>query len=297
MTRAKENTPKAVSIVEVGPRDGLQNEDSIVSTQVKVQFVRALAKAGLEHIEVSSFVRPDLVPQLADARELFDILADDETLDGVRLTALVPNERGLERALKAGVRSVAVMCAASETFSEKNVGCSARKAIERARAVAGLALSSGIAVRAYVSTAFHCPFEGNVDSRAAGSIVDTIRALGVREISLADTTGHATPDQVDELLTRVDSSGTLDDVALHLHDTHGRALRNARVGLDHGIREFDASAGGLGGCPFAPGASGNLATEVLVGFLENEGITTSVDLDGLSAARSIITEALGDSAE
>ncbi len=276
--------PPTVRIVEVGPRDGLQNESATVPSDVKVAFVEALAAAGHRHIEVTSFVRPDLVPQLADADRVF---RDVRKRDGVVYTALVPNERGLDRALAAGARSIAVFTAASETFSQRNTGCDVATSLERVRRVARRARDEGLQVRAYVSTAFVCPYEGVIPPAAVTAIVDELRAAGIESISIGDTIGVADPAMVDRLLDRLldasaarrpDAARPLEGIALHLHDTRHRALANTLVGLQHGVEEYDSSAGGLGGCPFAPGASGNLDTHLLVEMLEAMGIATGIDL-------------------
>jgi hydroxymethylglutaryl-CoA lyase len=283
LTKLLERCPTDVSVVEVGPRDGLQNEASVVGTHAKAVFVDALVNAGLRHVEVSSFVRADLVPQLADAAEVFATIARRE---GVRYTALVPNERGLERALSVGVDSIAVLTAASDAFNERNLGCDTRTTLERIRVIVdGLPLES-VSVRGYISTALHCPFEGAIDPTRVAGLVDELRGLGINEISLGDTTGVAFPTDVHALLERVDD---LDGIALHLHDTHGRALANALVGLQHGVKEYDASAGGLGGCPFAPGAAGNVATEARVELFEGMGISTGVDVEQVRMARAALT--------
>ncbi|MBI4606011.1 MAG: hydroxymethylglutaryl-CoA lyase [Planctomycetes bacterium] len=268
--------PASVRAVEVGPRDGLQNEPELVPAAVKVAFVEALAGAGHRHIEVASFVSPRRVPQLSDAEDVFRALRPRE---GVRYTALVPNEEGLRRALDAGVASIAVFTAASESFSQKNTGCSIAESLERIRKVVSRAAREGLRVRGYVSMAFSCPYEGPIAASRVLDVVDRLRALGVLEVSLGDTTGAAFPDQVARLLEDLAARhGGLAGFALHLHDTHRRALANALAGLLLGIEELDSSSGGLGGCPFAPGAKGNVATEDLVELLEGMGIATGIDL-------------------
>jgi hydroxymethylglutaryl-CoA lyase len=274
--------PRTVHIVEVGPRDGLQNETAPIPTAAKIAFIEALVRAGHRHIEVAAFVSPRRVPQMADAEAVCGGLRGESR---ARLTALVPNEEGLERAAGAGVTSIAVFTAASEAFSQKNAGCSIAESLDRLRRVAELALARGMQLRAYVSTAFVCPYQGPVAPAAVLPVVEALRGAGFASISVADTLGAAFPTQVDELLARLrERFGSLASFALHLHDTHRRALANAVVGLAHGIEELDSSAGGLGGCPFAPGAKGNVATEDLVEMLHGMGITTGVDAAATRAA-------------
>lgn len=274
--------PATVEVVEVGPRDGLQNTSRSVSTAEKIAFTEALVDAGCKHVEVSSFVSPKRVPQLADAEAVFNGL---HRRRGVVYTALVPNERGLERALKAGVRSIAVLTAASETFNRRNLGCSTEESLERMRAVVEHPSARELRLRAYISTAFVCPYEGAVATAAVAELVRRIDDLGVHNISLGDTLGAAYPDVVSRLLDAVEARRPLDGIALHLHDTYRRALANVLVGLLHGVSEFDSSAGGLGGCPFAPGARGNVATEELVDFLHGLGVTTGIDVAKVRQAR------------
>jgi hydroxymethylglutaryl-CoA lyase len=292
-----DKSPARVRIVEVGPRDGLQNEARAVPTALKLRFIDALADAGHRHIEVGSFVRPDRVPQLADAEALFRGL---RRRDGVVYTALVPNRRGLERALAAGVESIAVFTAASEAFSAKNAGASIAESIDAIRAVASEAQAAGLRIRAYVSCAFVCPYEGTIAPERVLRVLGELRALGIAAISIGDTLGAADPRGVDRLLEAIaarcpaprSAGAPLAGLALHLHDTYGRALANAVVGLAHGIEEFDASAGGLGGCPFAPGAKGNLDTGTLVSMLAAMGIETGIDLDAHERAAKLIRGAL-----
>lgn len=281
--------PSTVRIVEVGPRDGLQNEAVFVPTAKKIAFVDALSDAGHTHIEVTSFVSPRRVPQLADAGDVFRGIRKSP---GTTYTALVPNEEGLQRSLAAGARSIAVFTAASETFNRKNIGCSIDESIQRIAAVLRAA-PEGLRVRGYVSTAFVCPYEGTIDSLTALDVILRLRSLGIEEISIGDTLGAAWPDQVSRLLEAVDGSIGLRGIALHLHDTHRRALLNALVGLLHGVEEFDSSAGGLGGCPFAPGAKGNVATEELVALLHGMGISTGIDIEKERAAAERIRQVTG----
>jgi hydroxymethylglutaryl-CoA lyase len=276
-----------VQIVEVGPRDGLQAEPKPVSLELKLGLIRNLAAAGLRRIEAASFVRPDRVPQMADGAELWPQLPT-----GPRYMALVPNARGLERALALGVREIAVFTGASEAFVEANIGMSIADSLTAFRGVIEgfrAATPEGF-VRGYVSTAFECPYSGPVEPEAAAQVGQALVEMGVDEIAFADTIGKAGPSEVKRLL-RVSQGGA--SVALHFHDTWGTAIANVAAGLEMGVRVFDASAGGLGGCPFAPGAGGNLATEDLVYFLEREGLETGVDLDALARASEAVLRELG----
>src|SRR5262245_4082671 len=241
--------PARVRVVEVGPRDGLQNEKRVVDAATKIAFVEALAEAGHQHVEVTSFVDPRRVPQLADAEEVF---AGIRRRPGVTYTALVPNAKGMERALRAGVRSVAVFVAASDAFNRANIGCTAAEALERFRPVAEAAAREGIRLRGYLSTAFVCPYSGKVDPSTAADLAARLRDLGAERVAVSDTIGAADPRSVDRLLDEVEKRMGLEKVALHLHDTYRRALANALAGLQRGIDELDSSGGGLGGCPFAP---------------------------------------------
>lgn len=269
--------PARIRITEVGPRDGLQNEPDPVPTEGKAAFVRALVAAGHTDIEVSSFVRPDRVPQLADATALFEALGPAP--EGVTYGALVPNERGLAGALAAGVGKVAVFTAASETFNERNVNTSIEGSIERFRPVVEGAKDAGLPVRGYVSTAVACPYEGGIEPGAVRDVCLRLLALGCDEISVGDTIGAATPAHVGRLLDVLLADVPAEQIVLHFHDTRGMAVANVVEGLRRGITAFDASSGGLGGCPFAPGATGNLATEDLVYLLDGMGLATGVDLE------------------
>ena len=251
------NKPAAVRIVEVGPRDGLQNEPAPVGTADKIAFVNALSDAGHRVIEVSAFVSPKWVPQMADAAEVFAGIA---RRSGTRYTALVPNLAGLQRAIAARVDEIAVFAAASESFSRRNINQSIAESLETYRAVCAAAKDAGLPVRAYVSTAFGCPFEGAVAPAAVADVSAALMEMGAYEVAVSDTIGIAHPGQVAPVLAAVAARVPLDRVALHFHDTRGTALANVLTALDLGVTTFDASAGGLGGCPYAPGATGNLAT-------------------------------------
>jgi hydroxymethylglutaryl-CoA lyase len=283
--------PTRVRIMEVAPRDGLQNESDPIPAPEKIRLVNALARAGLTDIEVSSFVRPDLVPQLADSAEVFRGI---ERRDGVRYWALVPNARGLERAKEVGVNSVAVFTAASDGFNRANVNASVEESLAQLKPVIRDAKGAGLAVRGYVSTVFGCPYAGAVDPSAAARVSRTLLDSGCDEISLGDTIGAAVPVDIQRVLEAHDQFGVDRGVlALHLHDTRGTALANVYAGLQNGVARFDSSAGGLGGCPFAPGASGNLATEDLVYLLEGLGIDCGVSFEELVEASGRIGRILG----
>ena len=267
--------------MEVGPRDGLQNEPVIVPTADKITLVDRLSAAGLPVVEVTSFVAPSLVPQLADAEQ---VLAGITRRPGVRYPVLVPNARGLERAQAAGAREIAVFTAASDAFAQENIGVTIERSLEIYRSVVAEAIAAGMWVRGYVSTALGCPYQGSVDPIAVAEVTEALARMGCSEISIGDTIGVGTPETVAAMLDVVLARIGSDRIALHLHDTAGRALANVAVGLDHGVRVFDSSVAGLGGCPFAPGAPGNLATEALVELLHGRGLRTGVDLDAVRAA-------------
>ena len=283
--------PQRVTVYEVGPRDGLQNEPEALSVEDRAQFVDLLTEAGLPAIEVGSFVSPTAIPQLAATEEVF---ARIHRASGVRYPALVPNVRGLERAIAAGVREIAVFTAASETFNRHNIHAGIDESIERFQPVVARAAEEGIRVRGYVSTAFGCPYEGEISPEAVREVVHKLLDLPVDEISIGDTIGVATPSGVfDVVETLYDSGVTRGVLALHMHDTRGTALANVYAGLQCGITTFDSSAGGLGGCPYAPGASGNLATEDLLFLLEGLGVETGVTLPKVVAASRFLAGALG----
>ena len=267
-----------VVIYEVGPRDGLQNEPETVATEAKAELVRRLASAGLSRIEITSFVSPKWIPQLADADELCRVVARPPS---ATFSALVPNEAGYERFRAARLPVAAFFVSASETHNRKNVNRGIAEHLERFRPLAARARADGVLLRAYVSTVCGCPYEGDVAQGAVVELVRRLDALGADEISLGDTIGVGHPRQVRELVRAVADAVALERIALHLHDTWGRALANVQAGWEAGIRTFDASLGGLGGCPYAPGASGNVATEDVVDLFEKSGVTTGVDLDAL----------------
>ena len=278
-----------VTIVEVGPRDGLQNERVALSTADKIEFVNRLSAAGLPVIEVSAFVSPKWVPQMADAAEVF---AGITRRPGTRYTALVPNLAGLERAARAGVTEIAVFAASTETFSRRNINQSIDDSLASYKQVCDRALAAGLRVRGYLSTAFGCPFEGDVAPERVAGLAARLLELGVFEVALSDTIGIAHPGQVPRVLEAVLAQIPVDTIALHFHDTRGTALANVLAALPYGIATFDASAGGLGGCPFAPGAAGNLATDDLIYMLDGLGIETRVSLAALAEASAFIAERL-----
>jgi hydroxymethylglutaryl-CoA lyase len=281
--------PKRVRIVEVGPRDGLQNESKIVATEDKAEFIRLLAEAGLKDIEVASFVHPKWVPQLADARELIKEL---KPRPDVRYSALVPNMKGFERAIESGIRRIAVFTAASETFNRKNINMGIDESIAVFKPVVAGALKEGISVRGYVSTCFVCPYEGAIAKERVAQVTRALFDLGVDEVSIGDTIGAATPRDVESTGAHLLQSFPVAQLAMHFHDTYGMAVANVYQALQMGFTTFDSSAGGLGGCPYAPGASGNVATEDLLYLLDRLDIETGVDLKLVRRASYFIAQQL-----
>jgi len=281
--------PRHITVVEVGPRDGLQNEHALVNTRDKIEFVNRLTAAHLPVIEVSAFVSPKWVPQMADASEVF---AGITRAPGIRYTALVPNLAGLDRALQAGVTEIAVFAASTETFSQKNINQSIDDSLANYKQVCERATASGLRVRGYLSTAFGCPFEGRVAPERVAELTARLLELGVFEVAVSDTIGIAHPGDVPRVLTAVLARAPVDRIALHFHDTRGTALANVLTALPFGISTFDASAGGLGGCPYAPGAAGNLATDDLIYMLDGLGMDTGVSLTALSEASAFIESKL-----
>src|ERR1700730_17854808 len=284
--------PASVRIVEVGPRDGLQNEKVLIPTEQKIQFIQMLAAAGLPVVEATSFVSPRAIPQLGDAGA---VMAGLTRLLATEYPVLVPNIKGMERAIGAGVRSIAVFTAASESFTRHNINATIAESLANFQPVVKLAQQEGIPVRRYISTVFGCPYEGRV---APQKVLDVARALlemGISELSLGDTIGVATPNQVAEIIELLLYQGNIpvDQLAVHFHDTRGTALANVLMALQLGISIVDASAGGLGGCPYAPGAAGNLATEDLLYMLHGMGIQTGVSLERVVEATSFIAPLLG----
>jgi hydroxymethylglutaryl-CoA lyase len=277
--------PSHVTIVEVGPRDGLQNEPVVVSTADKIAFVNLLSAARLPVIEVSAFVSPKWVPQMADASEVF---AGITRRPDTRYTALVPNLAGLDRALAAGVAEIAIFAASSETFSRRNINQGVDDSLAAYQQVSDRARAAGLRVRGYLSTAFGCPFEGSVAPARVAEIAARLIEVGVFEVAISDTIGIAHPGQVPRVLDAVLARVPVAQIALHYHDTRGTALANVLASLPYGVATFDASSGGLGGCPYAPGAAGNLATDDLVYMLDGLGIETGVSLEQVTAASAFI---------
>jgi hydroxymethylglutaryl-CoA lyase len=285
--------PTEVRIYEVGPRDGLQNEAREVATDTKLEYIALLRAAGLREIEATSFVSPKAIPQLADADELMRALSARRS-DDVRYPVLVPNERGLQRAEAAGARAIAVFTAATDAFAERNIGMTVDGSLDAFGPVLERARSLGWWTRAYVSTAFGCPFTGRVDPQRVVEVSLRLIELGAVEICIGDTIGVGVPAQVSELTGRLLEAGIPSDgLAYHFHDTRGTALANVMAGLQGGVRCFDASTGGTGGCPYAPGAAGNLATEDLVYLLDGMGIRHGAHLPGVLLAARFISNALG----
>jgi hydroxymethylglutaryl-CoA lyase len=278
-----------VRVVEVGPRDGLQNERTAVTTADKIAFVDRLAAAGLREIEVTAFVSPRWVPQMADAVE---VARGIERRPGLVCSALVPNVVGLERARAAGLSDVAIFAAASETFSRRNINRGIDESFAEYAQVVEASRTGGMRVRGYLSTCFGCPYEGEIDPGRVAVLAERLASIGVFEVVLSDTIGVAHPGQVRTVLKTVAERVPTDRLALHLHDTRGTALANVLMALELGVRTFDASAGGLGGCPYAPGAAGNLATEDLVYMLDGLGIRSGIDLEALAAASAFLEQRL-----
>lgn len=273
--------PAKATIYEVGPRDGLQNEARQVPTADKIRFIDALVAAGIRDIEITSFVSPKWIPQLADAAE---VARGVHRAPGVRMSALVPNRRGLDTALASGMKEIAVFLSSSEAHNKKNINKTIAETLTAFDDVIPHARAAGVAVRAYVSTVFGCPYEGDVAPAATVALMRQLRDMGVYQVSLGDTIGVANPQQVEDVLGQVLAVAPAPEIAVHFHDTQGTALANCLVALTMGITTIDASAGGLGGCPYAPGAAGNLATEDVVAMLHAMNVQTGIDLDKLADA-------------
>ncbi|MDF6020993.1 hydroxymethylglutaryl-CoA lyase [Streptomyces sp. JH34] len=294
MTVPAPGLPDRVRIHEVGARDGLQNEKSVVPTEVKAEFVRRLAEAGLSTIEATSFVHPKWVPQLADAEQLFPMLGEIADVGDVALPVLVPNERGLDRALALGARRIAVFGSATETFAARNLNRTVDESLAMFEPVVARAKDAGVHVRGYLSMCFGDPWEGAVPVAQVVRVARALTDLGCDELSLGDTIGVATPGHVRALLSALNDAGVrTDTIGVHFHDTYGQALSNTLAALQHGVTTVDASAGGLGGCPYAKSATGNLATEDLVWMLDGLGVHTGVDLGALTATSVWMAEQLG----
>lgn len=285
-----ERLPETVKVFEVGPRDGLQNESKHVPTADKVRLIEALAQTGLKNIEITSFVSPKWIPQLADGLE---VARSVKLPPDVQTSALVPNLKGYESAKQAGLKEIALFMSATETHSLKNINKSIADALATLKEVATLARGDGMRIRAYLSVVFICPYEGLVPAGQVAKLLMPLLEMGIDEISLGDTIGAATPKQVIELLKLISNDLDLRKVALHFHDTMGTALSNVVAGLESGVTTFDASIGGMGGCPYAPGAAGNLATEDLVYLLDRSGVKTGIDLEKLVDCGALAQEILG----
>jgi hydroxymethylglutaryl-CoA lyase len=284
--------PHTVRVVEVGPRDGLQNEKALIPTEQKIQFIAMLAEAGLPVVEATSFVSPRAIPQLSDADA---VMAGLTRLPTTSYPVLVPNLKGMERALAADVQAIAVFTAASESFTHHNINAAIAQSLANFRPVVALAQQEGIPVRGYISTVFGCPYEGAVEPKRVLYVAQALLEMGVDELSLGDTIGVATPNQVVDVLGLLLSVGAIpvEQLAVHFHDTRGTALANVLMALQLGVSIVDSSAGGLGGCPYAPGAAGNLATEDLLYMLHGMGIRTGVNLEKVVAATRFIAPLLG----
>jgi isopropylmalate/homocitrate/citramalate synthase len=282
--------PNKVKIVEVGPRDGLQNEATILATDVKMKFINQLSETGLSHIEVSSFVSPKWIPQLADHKEIFQVINQKQ---GVHYSALVPNLRGLETALSAGVKNIAVFTTPSQQFSQKNIHCSVEESLRQIADITQLAQQHRLTIRGYISCALGCPYEGEIAPKKVAEMALALINMGCTEISLSDTIGRGTPLQVQQLLHAVSSVVSMTILAVHFHDTFGQALANIYAALEQGISTVDSSVAGLGGCPYAKGATGNVATEDVVYMLDGMGIETGVNLKQLVMAGRYIAMQLG----
>jgi hydroxymethylglutaryl-CoA lyase len=280
----------SVRIVEVGPRDGLQNEKTPVSVADRIAFIKALLAAGLSTIEVGAFVSPKAIPQMANSDQ---VLREVNGQAGGEFHVLVPNEKGYEAARAAGAKAIAVFAAASESFSRANINCSVAESIERFKPVIARAKADGVKVRGYISCVLGCPYEGEVKPQAVVEVARTLWDLGCYEISLGDTIGVGTPIKARHLLRAVAAEVPMEKLAMHFHDTYGQALANLYAGMEEGARVIDSAAGGLGGCPFAPGATGNVATEDVVYMLEGMGIATGVDMAKLLAATNEISRLIG----
>lgn len=286
-----EKLPARVKVVEVGPRDGLQNEPNLVETEDKIRLIQALAQSGLSHIEVTSFVSPKWIPQLKDASEVASGLAKLK-LDGVTTSCLVPNLKGYERFKESRLDELALFMSATESHSKKNINKSIEEALATLKEVADVAKADGYRIRVYLSVVFECPYEGRVNSQQVLKVTEKLVAMGVDEVSLGDTIGAATPKDVFKIVKDVSRYVDPQKLALHFHDTRGTALANVVAGLEAGVTIFDASLGGLGGCPYAPGAAGNLATEDLVYMLDGLGVDTGIDLEKLVDAGALAQKLL-----
>lgn len=282
--------PRRVTIFEVGPRDGLQNEATTIEAYVKVSLVNRLSNTGLSKIEAGSFVSPKWVPQMKSSNAVFSLI---DRNDGISYTALTPNLKGLDAAIESGVDEVAIFGAASESFSQKNINCSINESLERFRPLVDKALSLEIPVRGYVSCVVGCPYEGFIEPQQVAHLAKELFEMGCYEISLGDTIGVGTPSKIQAMIVDVSDVMPIEKIALHCHDTYGQALANIYAALDLGVSVFDSSVAGLGGCPYAKGASGNVATEDLLYMLDGMGIETGVDLEAMISVGDYISKQLG----
>ena len=279
-----------VRIIEMGPRDGLQNERTPVSVEARIAFITALVGAGLDTVEVGAFVSPKAIPQMASSDAVLRGIAH---VIGAEFHVLVPNEKGYDAAVAAGAKVVSVFAAASEGFSRANINCTVAESIARFKPVLARARADGVRVRGYISCVLGCPFDGEIKPKAVADLASTLSELGCYEISLGDTIGVGTPTKAKEMLRAVVANIPAANLAMHFHDTYGQALANLYAGLEEGVRVIDAAAGGLGGCPYAPGATGNVATEDVVYMLEGMGVGTGVDMEKLLAATNAMSVVLG----
>ncbi|MGL9617753.1 hydroxymethylglutaryl-CoA lyase [Bradyrhizobium sp. U531] len=279
-----------VRIIEMGPRDGLQNEKTAVSVEARIAFIEALVGAGLDTVEVGAFVSPKAIPQMASSDAVLRGIAH---VKNAEFHVLVPNEKGYDAARAAGAKIVSVFAAASEGFSRANINCTVAESIERFKPVLARAKADGIPARGYISCVLGCPFDGEIKPKAVADLAETLWDLGCYEISLGDTIGIGTPDKAKAMLRAVAANIPPAKLAMHFHDTYGQALANLYAGMEEGVRVIDAAAGGLGGCPYAPGATGNVATEDVVYMLEGMGVKTSVDMEKLLAATNVMAGVLG----
>lgn len=282
--------PKEVTIIEVGPRDGLQNEASFVPTQHKVELINLLSQSGLKHIEVTSFVSEKAIPQLADNDLVFTSI---DKLPSISYSALVPNERGMHKAISVHAQEIAVFTAASELFNQRNINCSIQESIDRFKPVIALAKNNHIKVRGYISCVLGCPYEGSIPPQHVATVMQRLLDLGVDEISLGDTIGVGTPKQTQQVLDKVLPLIPLNQLAMHFHDTYGQGIANIYASLEYGVHRFDSSVAGLGGCPYARGASGNIATEDVLYLMHGLGIDTGVDIFKIVVAGDMICQVLG----
>lgn len=280
-----------VKIVEVGPRDGLQNEKTLVSTEDKLKYIQLLVQAGLRAIEPTSFVSPSAVAQMADSSDVFAQIPDSIKKQ-VALPCLVPNRKGLDAALAVGVKEIAIFTATSDEFNKKNINATIDESFVRLTEVASIAKAHGVKIRGYVSTAFGCPYAGEIGVTKLQEVIERLLQLGAYEVSIGDTIGIATPKQVENYLVELLKHFSADELAMHFHDTRALALMNIFVSYAYGIRTFDASSGGLGGCPYAKGASGNVATEEVVRLFESSGVSTGISLEKLAMASTFILDKL-----